>query len=142
MREILFRGKKVADGKWVEGFYHNVLTLESPASVRMVRHHHIYTQDFDFFVESQTVGQFTGLCDKNGKKGFTDDIVKAKSNVTGKCGIYCLVFDETRLHYGFRTTRHGYFYNLDEMLEEELGDCIEFEIIGNIHDNPELLEKG
>lgn len=76
MREILFRGKNLITGQWLYGFYHNVLTLESHASNRMVRQDHIYTQDFDIQIEGATLGQYTNMVDKNNLKIFDGDIIK------------------------------------------------------------------
>ena len=65
MREILFRGKKVIDLEWVEGFYLREaghLIKELPSAVTTPTH----------LVYAETVGQYTGLCDKNGKKVFIE----------------------------------------------------------------------
>lgn len=110
MREILFRGKYTINGEWIFGFLvseNNIGNLVEFAPV-------IPT----------TVGQFTGLTDKNGKKIFEGDILKAiagnpvgepiVANVVPNLNDYELMWD----------IEHSY----------------ELEIIGNIHDNPALLE--
>lgn len=129
MREVEFRGKNKYCSSWIVGYYY-----EKNGIVKIKNDY----QDLE--VDAETIGQYTGLKDKNGIKVFEGDIVRATSQLTGKSDRYCLVFDETRLHFGFRVSRHGYFYNIDELLSEELGDEIDFEVIGNIYDNPELLE--
>ena len=140
MREILFRGK-TEKGEWVYGFYHNETSIESSSSDRKVTRHHIYTQDFDKFVKPETVGQFTGLTDKNGKKIFEGDIVKAIQTeydedkeqepivfeVIGE-----MIFEDAC--FGLRAKHFVDFYS--PMWQE---DNVELEVIGNIHDNPELL---
>ena len=149
MREILFRGK-MENGEWLYGFYHNETSIESPSSDRKVTRHHIYTQDFDKFVIPETVGQFTGLTDKNGKKIFEGDIVKVTYiekreymgvkydneyslieqvcySIEKACYMLCIKYDDITM---FRPI-HNF---------ENLVTIKNLEVIGNIHDNPELLE--
>ena len=146
MREILFRGKRIANGEWVEGcllnfdeesgyvficpFFHGASTM--PVS-RIVEYTSLY-------VNPETVGQFTGLTDKNGKKIFEGDILKYQINIktaiVGKIAFLCgaFVFESEELDrecdIAFAT------FADDEIALPE--NCIE--VIGNIHDNPELLE--
>ncbi len=130
MREILFRGKGNRYGKWVEGFY----------ACFNGKEHRIYTGyaetdcgDYypEFFeVIPETVGQYTGLTDKNGKKIFEGDIVRYN-------GENHIVVFETR-------GGTGYFgIKIDHI--ETWYFCLSvpaklMEVIGNIHDNPELAE--
>ena len=132
MREILFRGQRTHSGEWIEGCYvrHVVrncpfayITLSNTAE--LIR---IYTD---------TLGQYTGLTDKNGKKIFEGDIVKtSKFNTPFSLSInkkYIIKFD---LQFGAfigQDKYDMYFTTFD-------GDSDEFEVIGNIHDNPELLK--
>jgi uncharacterized phage protein (TIGR01671 family) len=74
MREILFRAKRKDTGEWVEGFYFESFT-EIPYI--MTLHDHILGMTEFYEVDPATVGQFTGLLDKNGKRIFEGDIVKA-----------------------------------------------------------------
>ena len=142
MREILFRGK-TREGKWNESstvFIRGELALmltERPIK-QLVKDKNGELVDviFNFCaVEKETVGQFTGLTDKNGEKIFEGDIVQfgAKSRYDG---IYKVVF-ETRGGSGY----FGIVINKVETWGFDLtvaSKCME--IIGNIHDNPELLE--
>lgn len=133
MREILFRGK-TEDGKWVYG---------SPILTKLYCYLLESEDDFGKIdglatpVIHKTVGQFTGLFDKNGKKIFEGDIVKTKY------GRLCIVvWFSSQVYNG---------WDLESVLTCE--NCIltkqptsidlykkdNLEIIGNIHDNPELL---
>lgn len=128
MREILFRGKpkNLKSHQWVHGqLLHHSETISK-----------IYSDELDYPVGviPDTVGQFTGLIDKNGKKIFEGDIVQYY-------GTYALeVFIEeghTKIRW-FDTVTDSeckdMFYGYSE---DEYGEC---EVIGNIHDNPELME--
>lgn len=134
MREILFRGKRKDNGEWVEGDLVHSKTTSRGVIVE------IYTLEFMYEVNPETLGQFTGLLDKNGKRIFCWDIIRAHSNSTEKSRIYKVQFSGGRLWFGFGENTHGYTFSLDELLEKEVGDELEFEVIGNIYDNPEFLE--
>lgn len=128
MREILFRGKRVDNGEWVEG---GILQFED--YVAIVRHSD-YHEWHDFVeVLPETVGQYTGLTDKNGKRIFEGDIVYCIANAD--CGNCVVIFEdgEFRLvpdrYYKTYTTGGGY----------HAIRCFIKEVIGNIHDNPELI---
>lgn len=122
MRDILFRGKSI-DGTWHYGvplvYTEDYVCIAAP---------HSYNKK----VESITIGQYTGLTDKNGKKIFEGDIVKTdKFSEPNKQ--YIIKYD---LQFGAfigQDRYNCYFVTFD-------GDSDEFEVIGNIHDNPELLE--
>lgn len=141
MREILFRGKRVDNGEWVygylsksrlQGYENNTLqpSIDREESGVMITS----------VVIPETVGQYTGLNDKNGKRIFEGDIVIAKSVIENNTSVYKINFSETDAWFGFESLDGGALFSLNELLEKELGDEIEIEVIGNIHDNPELLE--
>ena len=135
MREILFRGKRVDNGEWVEGFYVFVPEHYKP---EMSKKSYIVSINNGLFFEviPETVGQYTGLKDKNGKRIFEGDIVQWKdenfnnyTSVVEWCG-------EKWNYPAFDLAKHDYECNGLQYVHE---DCI-IEVIGTIYDNPELLE--
>ena len=132
MREILFRGKRTINGDWVYGYF--VRGNERKSLRDSIFVYDSETQSFnDYKINPSTLGQYTGLTDKNGKKIFEGDIVKTdKFSEPNKQ--YIIKYD---LQFGAfigQDRYNVYFVTFD-------GDSGDFEIIGNIHDNPELLEK-
>ena len=125
MREILFRGKRIDNGEWVEGGYRHEKIGEYYTSVFIVKHLTSGVWE-NHRVVPATVGQYTGLTDKNGKKIFEGDIVNFSDN------LYYIIFVDGC----FRICRNRqYSYTLHNLHSA-------FEIIGNIHDNPGLLKGG
>ena len=126
MREILFRGKHMAGGVWCEG---NLAV--SKGGVAIITPDNtpcgVYGQ-----VDPDTVGQFTGLTDKNGKKIFEGDIVKI--DIAG------LIFNAVcKFHSGsFGLVWH--YLGVDRWQAFPGMWNVGYEVIGNIHDNPELME--
>ena len=129
MREILFRGKTKVYNKWVYGWHcgkilnHDMHSTEESSQIIDDKTLYWHT------CEPDTVGQFTGLTDKNGKKIFDGDVVKIQ--------IADGSFRNASIDF-----RNGYFTN---SLSTYLGGLVviapDCEVIGNIHDNPELLEN-
>ena len=129
MREILFRGKRCDNGEWVQGFY-----------VRADHHWHKngihkdwiicgaaanggwFALHNKYAVKAETVSEFSGLTDKNGKKIFEGDILEWDLAEYGRC---------------YRE-RVNWSYGLFSMRQSDWREWCE--VIGNIHDNPELLE--
>ena len=122
MREILFRGKRLDNGEWVYG--NLVRYANGDAEIWEIFNPDIYTDCRDWVIIPETVGQYTGLKDKNNKKIFAGDVLYDDHwEVYG-----IVVFDDG----GFRVN----ICNLSEDLFE-FTDC---PIAGNKWDNPELLE--
>ena len=132
MREILFRGKRVDNGEWIQG---DIVQFPVHGVVRIVEQEPSYK---DAEVDSDTVGQYTGLTDKNGKKIFEGDILKiypdcdycedySISTVYSYNGVLCVDYRGD----DFDSTALGFI--------NDVNDDADFEIIGNIYDNPELV---
>lgn len=128
MREILFRGKRADNGEWAYGYY-----LEEIGSCIKEKPSAVSTQTY--LVLHETVGQYTGLNDKNGKKIFEGDILSAHLDEDNPD--YETVVQVIWEEYGWRTMEEN---GLSDPLDDE--DAEIFAIIGNIHDNPELLKGG
>ena len=133
MREILFRGKRLDNGEWIQG---DIVQFPVHGVVRIVEQEPSYK---DAEVDSDTVGQYTGLTDKNGRKIFEGDIIHLEYSQVFFGGEY---FGEYTAEVSYK---EGCFVtdgtNNGDEIETPLSgfDNDELEIIGNIHDNPELL---
>ena len=131
-REILYRGARMGDGKFVYGSL--VFVKENDKSENELPHIVIsYGPDtFDWFeVDPETVGQFTGMTDKNGTKIFEGDIVRHIDTTRHVVEVVNseVYFDTEILEFGLKES--------NELFHVQFND--EFEVIGNIHDNKELL---
>lgn len=147
MREILFRGKRKDNGEWVYGDL-----VSKKYILQGYREEHGFVVPYNCFnVIPETVGQFTGLTDKNGKKIFEGDICRViyidrRCNSNGEhYESENLIIEEVVYEKGtfcFKKTIE------DIAMYRPIGFDIYgkqkikyFEIIGNIHDNPELLKE-
>ena len=123
MREVLFRGKRKDNGEWVYGQYCELRDGKTTIPC-------IY---YKGEIIKETLGQYTGLTDKNGKKIFEGDIVQYY-------GTYPLEVYIEKGHTKIRWYDTISTLNCNELFygtDNFYGEC---EIIGNIHDNPELLK--
>lgn len=131
MREILFRGKRIDNGEWVEGDFLAPVFEGIPWILPR-------GEGEEVKVDPSTVGQYTGLCDKNGKKAFSHDITKdfwGRVWVIFDCpgGFGICTRDEWTENNGEVYTALSDHQNSEWFKENHA-------IIGHIHDNPELLE--
>lgn len=138
MREILFRGKSKF-GSWHYGFYTEGYYLDGTPVSWIDEVDRKKKQTDSPTVIPETVGQFTGRIDKNGKKVFEHDIlqtfiVRADGTVE-KCGVGIVQWWENDQCYVL-TTKEG--YHIDDF--GNYGRPEYYEVIGNIHDNPNLVE--
>lgn len=126
MREILFRGKCVANGEWVQGYICRYgLTGKEKDYIIPDYASALYTAEID----PETIGQYTGLIDVNGRKIFEGDIVWNSYNEDyGK-----IEWDNDTAR--FIITCSTFTANFNSVWDEEL------EIVGNVYDNPELIKE-
>ena len=130
MREILFRGKALYDGDWV---YRSYVYAKDEHIIIPKNAEHWGGAEFNrgYLVDPETVGQYTGITDKDGKRIFEGDIVRLLTKrhpnpkkVVFDGGAFCHQdFEKEWMTHELRTYEDG-----------------QFEVIGNIHDNPELIE--
>ena len=133
MREILFRGKRTDNGEWIYGdLIQNVNCVKIREQEKDVKH---IAKSFE--IDQETVGQFTCLTDKNGEKIFEGDIIKIPDDYD-EFGINAgEIYDVYFAFGGFRlkpkySKAKGFWLEDDKTVE----------VIGNIHDNSELLKGG
>ena len=143
MRTIKFRGKSIETEQWVYGYYVHLTDY-----LRNRDTHRIYLglsdscpsvkDKYDFFpdteeVEEDTIGQFTGLYDKNGKDIYEGDIMAIKTPISGLFDCRQVRYNDIKGAWTLRTNHiWSFLYELND----------EYIVIGNIHDNPELLKGG
>lgn len=147
MREILFRGKRIDNGEWVEGLLSQTTVIASnkPAYVALTIDE-LVKKPFDgcwHEVDPETVAQFTGLTDMNGKKIFEGDILNSPSWWWGPRFVY-LMQGKCGPCHGENVMQYILAKNVDNPESNatwNLWDGCQVEVIGNIHDNPELLTE-
>lgn len=148
MREILFKGKSLKDSEWTEGYYCRYGWTGKEKDYIIPDY---ASALWGVEVESNTVGQFTGLTDKNGTKIFEGDIVRIgryfNNNFYTEDNYVC--------KYDTNTASFKFYYIVPKDIADVnkyaiLGDgatlsdmrCgFTIEVIGNIYDNPELLQE-
>ena len=139
MRDILFRGKRLDNGEWVEGWYQPETTIKhwngSQETVGVTIAYKV-EEGFleDTLVDPPTVGQYTGLNDKHGKRIFEGDILlldDINGIVNYGTGCFCV-----------KLPGPDYLYHNNPAIDIVLYEYPGLEVIGNIHDNPEPLKGG
>lgn len=133
MREILFRGKRADNSEWVYG---RTLSDDviAPKGQMFRMGNGMYAEGLmGYVVDPATVGQYTGLTDKNGKKIFEGDIVSVEDHLIPKGKRYRF-FDGTVEYKDASFAIVGEDFSAYRWIDYDI------EVIGNIHDNPELLQ--
>ena len=133
MREILFKGKRIDNGEWVVGQYVDTCY---PGNGKETGHFIVVYPNEYHEIYTSTLCQFTGLCDKNGKKIWENDICDRKEKYPE---VVKMTNGDWTLDYSYAIGRdYGNSYcNLGFYVNER--KCVE--VVGNIFDNPELLQE-
>lgn len=131
MRTIKYRGK-TKDGEWVYGYY--LPSIYEDVDIITVLEFFNLNQK-NYHVLKETVGQFTGLLDKNGKEIYEGDIVKIKSQICGDL-FFEVVYSIDEAAFAMKMNGNAVYRYFEEIAEGRMT-----EVIGNIHDNSEQLIK-
>ena len=146
IREVIVRGKRTDCGEWVEGDLLHYESGEMAICKGFSKYGYEATEIIGRYkVLPETVGQYTGLTDKNGVRIFEGDIVKGIAYSVERIG--AIVWIDEIASFGvryFKSQNPTTWENSSILRCASMGKTDEFaaEIIGNIHDNPELLEGG
>ena len=149
MREILFKAKRKDNGKWVEGYYYKMsettYCFKEDYERKPVSEHHYILQErmtdwglpnqiVQIEIDSETLCQFTGLCDKNGKKVWENDILMAHLDES---------YPEDATYETVEWNVAGWVTHVTDSTDRQYLDEFDlehYEAIGNIFDNPELAQ--
>lgn len=149
MREILFKAKRKGNGKWVEGYYYKMsettYCFKEDYERKPVSEHHYILQErmtdwglpnqiVQIEIDSETLCQFTGLCDKNGKKVWENDILMAHLDES---------YPEDATYETVEWNVAGWVTHETDSTDRQYLDEFDlehYEAIGNIFDNPELAQ--
>ena len=141
MREILFKAKRIDNGEWIEGSlidldidsgYCYIVQPYKKASILPII---FLITDRMKLVDPETLCQFTGLCDKNGKKIWENDILIANLDES-----YPEDVTYKTVEWGVAGWVTHEANSIDRQYLDEF-DLEHFEVVGNIFDNPELLQE-
>ena len=155
MREILFRGKRTDNGEWIYGdLMQNVDCIKIREQEKDVKH---IAKSFE--IDLETVGQYTDLADKNGKRIFEGDIIRytfdspddptaTENGLKVRTGR--IFWSDWRASFAVTAGINGSAsinndvarYVRGRQVYEYVRGANTVEVIGNIHDNPELLKGG
>lgn len=133
--EILFRGKRKEDESWVYGWYCKYAFSGWPLKDCIIPSEQAEDGCLEHVkIDPLTVGQYTGLTDKNGVKIFEGDIVRAF--IPKKCGVKGYEVGVVEFH---KSAFSAVWSDFSTYGRNFIGYISDIEVIGNIHDNPELL---
>ena len=141
MREILFRGKQIDNEEWACGSFCMDAVEQFNGLCGVDGFIRLYDKtkgkSQTYEVDRETVGQYTGLTDKNGKRIFEGDIVRHHNGHPDALEEIGAVFWDERT-CGWRRTSNGAFYRGIIDTYRMSRECV-YEVLGNIYDNPDLM---
>ena len=161
MREILFKAKRIDNGEWVEGYVvkfgkessdekdrfgildKTILTAlikHTNGKVTMMKPDYAYHNIEIVEVNPSTICQYTGLTDKNGNKIWENDVLEWKYE-NAPSDYYECVWIKDECAFAFRHCKYrNHYENPVDCYDDNYTDAFWMDVIGNIFDNPELLE--
>ena len=140
IREVIFRGKRTDNGEWIEGSLLGIDWCDKPSTYSIAPNTPV---SVFYSVLPETVGQYTGLTDKNGKRIFEGDILKSTRKIIDYADVGFSISHYDEEDIGIVEWRKDGF-----MIAHKSGTWArsfygsENYVIGNIHDNPEILKGG
>ena len=134
IRDVIFRGKRADNGEWIEGSLLGIDWCDKPSTYSIAPNTPV---SVFYSVIPETVGQFTGLTDKNGRKIFEGDICRFKR--FNDIYIGKIVFNVKTASFVMWYQSIVGAYSEKATHKMLLSVCDDIEVIGNIHDNTELL---
>lgn len=155
MREILFKAKRIDNGEWVEGYYQKRYCL-SDSEESLIFHADSYKMWEYAEIAPETLCQFTGLCDKNGKRIWENDILMCRGNSEDLVKVAFGEFGVRNIETGSIVDKViGWHYEVIQtdaisrcepfcwsmpLIKDYIDRC-EMEVVGNIFDNKKLLQE-
>lgn len=132
MREILFKAKRKDNGEWIQGYYYQIWQ-QGYICWGMINNMPDMVE-----VNPNTLCQYTGLTDKNGKRIWENDVVKCNKRKEGY-DLYKVVWRKEFADFGVEPLMYKAQYPIGFTLGRTLRGC-DYKVIGNIFDNVDLLE--
>ena len=133
MREILFKGKRIDNGEWIEGYYQKKYDFLGKSHLILYVDNHVRWECVE--IDPETLCQFTGLCDKNGKRIWENDILMAHLDESYPGDV---TYETVEWGMAGWVTREA--SSTDRQYLDKF-DLEHYEVVGNIFDNPELLQE-